>query len=457
MKMHRREWLRLSALGLLGARAGGRGVAAAQSGDPNRSQAPLTITGLRVTPIALPDPPLLFAGGCHGPYFLRNVIELETDGGIVGIGETKGGEATTGALERARRVVVGRNAFAYRGFARELLALSPSCYLGVELACLDACGKATGRRLCELLGGPVREPVEFAAYLFYRYAADHPTVLADPHLVAGDRRGRGDRALDAWGEVRTPEAMAAMAEAFQRRFGFRVFKLKGGVLAPDAERATLAAMAARLGSGTKLRIDPNGRWRVETAIRVGKTLGDLPLEYYEDPVRGQEEMAEVRRATGLKMSTNMCVTRFDDLPRALEVHPIDVLLCDLHYFGGFAGCLALGPICDVAGWAMSQHSNNHAGPTMAAMIHAGATVPQLTLASDTHYPWLVDDADIIEGPKLAIAGGRMEVPKGAGLGVALDRDKVARAHEVYMKCGMRGRDDAPLLRRLDPSWTGGLL
>ena len=168
-------------------------------------------------------------------------------------------------------------------------------------------------------------------------------------------------------------------------------------------------------------------------------------------------MAEVRRATGLKMSTNMCVTRFEHIPQALQVHPIDVLLCDLHYFGGFAGCLALGPICDAAGWTMSQHSNNHAGVTMAAMIHLAATLPQLTLASDTHYPWLVDDADIIDGPKLPIRGGTMAVPTGPGLGVALDRDKLARAHEVYQKCGMRGRDDAPLMRRLDPGWTGGLL
>ena len=153
--------------------------------------APLTITGLRATPVALPDPPLLNAGGCHGPYFLRTVVELETDGGIVGIGETTGGDGTGTALERARAVVVGRNAFAYRGFAKELLALSPACYAGVELACLDACGRATGRRLCELLGGPARERVEFAAYLFYRYAADHPTILADPRIKDG--RGKGDR------------------------------------------------------------------------------------------------------------------------------------------------------------------------------------------------------------------------------------------------------------------------
>ena len=397
-------------------------------------------------------------GGCHGPYFLRNVVELETDAGIVGIGETKGGVEATAALERARKLVVGRNAFGYRGFARELLALSPACYLAVELACLDACGKATGRRLCELLGGPVRDPVEFAAYLFYRYAADHPVVLADPHLVAGDRRGTGERALDSWGEVRSPEAMAALAEAFQERYGFRVFKLKGGVLAPDAERATLAAMAARLRPGCKLRIDPNGRWRVETAIRIGKTLAALPMEYYEDPVRGQVAMAEVRRATGQKMSTNMCVTRFEHLEQAFQVHPIDVLLCDLHYFGGFAGCLALGPVCEAAGWTISQHSNNHAGVTMAAMIHiAAAACANSPMASDTHYPWLVDDGDILDGPKLRITGGSMAVPKGPGLGVALDHDKVARAHEVFTRCGMRGRDDASLMRRLDPSWTGGLL
>src|SRR5947208_2880711 len=129
---------------------------AALAQAPGRRPAPLRITGLRVTPIALPDPPLLAASGCHGPYFLRNIIELETDAKVIGLGETYGGQAVTAALERARAVVVGRDAFAYRAFARELSALSPACYAGIELACLDACGRAVGRRLCELLGGPVR-------------------------------------------------------------------------------------------------------------------------------------------------------------------------------------------------------------------------------------------------------------------------------------------------------------
>ena len=448
---HRRDALRLMAGGILGCAADTR----SRAFTIGPAQPALTITGLSITPIALPDPPLLNVGGCHGPYFLRNIVELRTDGGIVGIGETHGGESVTRALESARKVVIGQNAFAYRNFARELQSLNMSCYAGIELACLDACGRATGRRLCELVGGPVRDPVEFAAYLFYRYAADHPVILSDPHVV--DSRGRGDRALDSWGEVRTPEAMADMAARFRDRWGFRVFKLKGGVLVPELEAETLKAMAARLGPGALLRIDPNGRWKTATAIRIGNQIKQLPMEYYEDPVQGQAAMAEVRRETGLKMSTNMCVTSFAHIPEALKLKPIDVLLCDHHYFGGFAGCLALGPICKPAGWTISQHSNNHAGVTMAAMIHLAASIPELTMASDTHYPWLIEGTDIIEGPKLAIQGGAMAIPAGPGLGVTLDHDKLARAHETYVKCGMRGRDDRALMRRLEPGWKGELL
>lgn len=436
MMGHRRDWLKGMVLASFGAL-------------PSRSSprpAPLTITGMRVTPVALPDPPLLNASGCHGPYFLRNIIELRTEGGIVGIGETSGGEPVTTALERARDLVVGRDAFAYRSLHGPLMDLAPAAYAGVEVACLDACGKATGRRVCDLLGGPVRERVEFAAYLFYRHAADHPVVLADTRIQ--DQRGKGDKALDHWGEVRTPEAMARMAQAFRDRWGFRVFKLKAGVLSPDAELETLRLMATALGEKALLRIDPNASWDLATSVRVGQGMRGLSLEYYEDPVRGQKAMAEVRQATGLKMSTNMCVTRFAHLAEALQVRPIDVLLTDLHYFGGYVGNLALGPVADAAGWSLSQHSNNHAGVTMAAMVHLGATLPQLTSASDTHYPWLPGDADVLDGPMLAIEAGHMTIPKGTGLGVAIDPDKVARAHETYIKSGMRRRDDSVLMRML---------
>ncbi len=178
------------------------------------------------------------------------------------------------------------------------------CYAGIELACLDACGRATGRRLCELLGGPARDPVEFAAYLFYRYAADNPTVLADPSSSA-DARGKGVQVpLTTGARQRTPEAMR-MAGAGQgipeAVLASASSKLKGASSTPDQEprdargdgRLAWAWHAARW-------IDPNGRWRVETAIRIGRALKDLPMEYYEDPVNGQADMAKVRRETGSK-------------------------------------------------------------------------------------------------------------------------------------------------------------
>jgi len=180
-------------------------------------------------------------------------------------------------------------------------------------------------------------------------------------------------------------------------------------------------------------------------------MKDLPLEYYEDPVTGRAGMAEVRQRTGLPTSTNMFITSFDGIPPT-EPKVIDVVLADLHYWGGVSGCVNLGPVARVLGWKLSQHSNNHSGVAMAAMIHVAALVPELTLASDTHYPWLPDDADIIVGKKLPIVGGRMKVPAGAGLGVELDRDKLARANETFTKCGMTGRDDVQTMQLIEPGW-----
>ena len=133
--------------------------------------------------------------------------------------------------------------------------------------------------------------------------------------------------------------------------------------------------------------------------------------------------------------------------------PIDVLLCDHHYFGGFAGCLALGPICTPAGWTMSQHSNNHAGVTMAAMIHLAASIPELTLASDTHYPWLIEGTDIIEGPSLTIRDGRWRfqpVPAWASLSSRQTRACSRNLSEVW-----DARTGRPIADAADRAWLDG--
>jgi glucarate dehydratase len=246
--------------------------------------------------------------------------------------------------------------------------------------------------------------------------------------------------------------MVNMVQRFHQRWGFRVWKLKGGVLQPKIELATMEAMNGHFRAQQPLRIDPNARWLTQTAIAAGKQLRNVNLEYYEDPVRGQAAMAEVRRETKLRMGTNMCVTRFEHVREAVRTQPIDVVLADHHYWGGMAACQELGRLCETLGWGVSQHSNNHAGITMAAMIHLGASVPQLTYAGDTHYVWLPDNSDLIQGAKLAIRNGRMRVPDGPGLGVQLDPDRLARANETYRKCGMTERDDATTMRMVEPGW-----
>jgi glucarate dehydratase len=459
MHLSRRDCLRLASLtagGLAGSVFGD--AVLAQSIPLTRLQPArrdLTIKEVRVTPIALPDPPLLASSGCHGPYFLRTIVEIVTADGVSGIGETKGGEGTVAELQRQKKSLVGQSALAYRKLPYHPWQLSHAAYAAVEVACLDAIGKATGLRLCELLGGPVREDPEFASYLFFRYAADHPALLADKRLVDG--RGRGDKALDQYGEVRTPAAMAEMAWKLHQKYGYRVHKLKAGVLPPDVELAALQAISDRFGGQHLVRIDPNARWSYDTTLKIARGLKELPLEYYEDPVAGQELMGKVRRETGLKMSTNMCVTRLSHIPAAVRNEPVDVVLADHHGWGGFAACQALGMMASSLGWTLSQHSNNHAGVSMAAMIHLAALIPELTMASDTHYPWLVDDADIIVGGKLPIIGGRMKIPASAGLGVELDRDQLGRAHAVYQKCGMRDRDDVSTMKMVEPGWQRTIL
>src|SRR5262245_1219672 len=426
MPLSRRQWLALVAGGLssslLSDQLSAQPPATSPSGKKSKD---LTIKEVRITPVALPDPPLLAASGCHGPYFLRSIVEIVTTDGVTGVGETNGSQRAVNELQRLAKSLVGQSALAYRKFPEPPISMSDRSYAAVEVACLDAVGKATGLRLCELLGGPVREEPEFAAYLFFRYAADNPLLLADKRIV--DSRGKGDKALDHWGEVRTPEAMAELAFKFHQKFGYRVHKLKAGVLKPEIELEALKAMSSKLGKGHLVRIDPNARWSIATAEEIGKDMKDLPLEYYEDPVAGQEPMAEVRRQTGLKMSTNMCVTAFSHIAPAIRTQPVDVVLADHHYWGGITGCQTLGRIARPLGWVLSQHSNNHTGVSMAAMIHVAALIPELTVASDTHYPWLRDDADIINGPKLALVGGRMPIPHLSGLGVTLDQDKLARA------------------------------
>ena len=384
----------------------------------------MRITDVKVTTLAVPDPPLRNSWGVHEPYALRNLVEVETDEGLVGLGETSGGEAMAQEIRGAARRVVGADPFQIERL--RLLVGNPRAFAPIEVACLDVIGRETGRPVHDVLGGRFRDRVEFSAYLFYKYAGDDP-----------------------WGEVMSPERMLGLATRFRERHGFRCHKVKGGVLPPDEEIETLRLLR-RAFPRDRLRIDPNAVWSVETSIRVAKALEPLDLEYLEDPTAGITGMALVAQRTHIPLSTNMIVTTFAHIPEAVRAGAVQVVLGDHHGWGGLRAFQALGQICHTFGLGLSQHSNNHLGVTMAAMIHVAAAIPNLLFASDTHYPW--QEEDILKGGKLPIVDGHMEVPKGPGLGVELDRDQVARLAELFAKRPAAGRDDVAEMRRRDPSW-----
>ncbi|MET9650304.1 glucarate dehydratase family protein [Streptomyces sp. NPDC006460] len=417
----------------------------------NPANSELIVDEVRLTPILISDPPLLNTQGVHQPYTPRLVVEVVTRGGVSGVGETYGdgryrelarplaealpGRSITdvnGLFRLAAevcgdsRAVDGRvDAGGLRG-VQTADKLRLSVVSAFEVACLDALGKARGLPVHALLGGRVRDSVEYSAYLFYKHA------------------GR-----DAWGPALDPAGIVGQARRFDREYGFRSFKLKGGVFPPEQEIAAIRALAEAF-PGRPLRLDPNGAWSVETSLAVARELADV-LEYLEDPATGTAAMAEVAARTDVPLATNMCVTTFEEVPEAFARDAVRIVLCDHHYWGGLHRTRELAALCRTYGVGLSMHSNTHLGISLAAMTHVAATLPLLDHACDTHYPWQTED---VVTTRPDFRDGRLAVSDAPGLGIELDRDRLADLHRRWVADDgtMRDRDDAAAMRRLDPDW-----
>jgi glucarate dehydratase len=392
------------------------------------STSSLRIKEMIVTPVACPDPPLLNHHGVHESVFLRAIVRLRTENGLEGLGEGPGGGLYVQQLRSAARYVLGADPYQLESL--RVLIGRPAVFSTIESALLDLVGKASGRPVSDLLGGAARRRVSFAAYLFYKEAGE-----------------------DDWGPALTPEDLLKQAERFHDRFGMRVFKLKGGVLEPDLEVATVKLMRQRFGPKAGLRIDPNAAWSVETSLRVARQLADTELEYLEDPTEGIEGMSQVARHTATPLSTNMCVTAFEHIPLAFRSRAVQVVLGDHHMWGGLTAFRHLGVICKTLGWGLSQHSNNHLGISFAAMVHAAAAIPNLLYASDTHYPWNSASDVVRETDLFQFHDGAISLWDRPGLGVSIDEERLAAAAEAYERRGsMLARDDVSAMRERNPDW-----
>jgi glucarate dehydratase len=414
---------------------------------------PHRIKDIAITPVAFKDPPLLNAVGVHEPFALRAIVEITTDTGISGLGETYGDAPHISRLKLAAAALAGTDVFNINEMRQRVTrALTADTTVGghgmsgmvtgsstpdrvlspFDVASLDIQGKILGRPVSDLLGGAVRGEIPFSGYLFYKWAG-HP--------------GHQE---DSWGAALDPAGIVRQARRMVDEYGFTALKLKAGVFPPEQEVDAIKALRAEF-PDLPLRIDPNAAWTVDTSIRVGKDL-DGVLEYLEDPTPGLAGMAEVRRNVSMPLATNMCVVSFGDVPPSVEAGAVDVILSDHHFWGGLRRSQSLAGISETFGLGLSMHSNSHLGISLAAMVHLAAATPNLDYACDTHWPWKEPDEDVIVQGPLVFRNGAVGVPTAPGLGVELDREALARLHEQYLKSGMQNRDDTGYMQSVHPDY-----
>ena len=427
-----------------------------------------TVTELRVIPVAGRDSMLLNLSGAHGPFFTRNIVILRDSAGHTGVGEVPGGESIRKTIDDARPLVVGqsignlhavlnttRKQFADRdagGRGTQTFDLRTTIHAvtGLEAALLDLLGQHLGVTVAALLGeGQQRDEVEMLGYLFY-IGDRNKTDL--PYSSATD-------ATDDWTRLRheeamTPEAVVRLAEAAHARYGFNDFKLKGGVLAGDAEIEAVTALAERF-PNARVTLDPNGAWSLSEAVRLCRDQHHV-LAYAEDPCgaengySGREVMAEFRRATGLPTATNMIATDWRQMGHAIQLQSVDIPLADPHFWT-MQGSVRVAQMCNEWGLTWGSHSNNHFDISLAMFTHVAAAAPGKITAIDTHWIW--QDGQRLTREPLQIVGGKVKVPARPGLGVDIDMDELEKAHALYREHGLGARDDAIAMQYLIPNWT----
>lgn len=388
-----------------------------QSGGNGRQASDRWGTGVRVTDITAKlvtvpmHAPLRWSMGVETGT-TRALLFVHTDEGIIGIGETYGGPEVPQALELVKPLLVGADVLETGVLQHRLgvfcigyeTTVPATLRAGIEMACLDAAGKALGVPVSTLLGGAVHDRIEVAAYIFYRY-------------------------LDASDDDESPVAIQARVEELVERHGFRVLKLKGGVVEPEQELRVLELLSTDY-PDSPLRWDPNAAWSVETSLRMLDALrsAGLRLEYLEDPTPALEGMAAVRQRTTVPLATNMCLVSYDQLAPGIRLGSVDVILSDVHYWGGFRANQRMIAVCDAFNLGVGMHSDRELGVSTAAMLHLAAASPTITYAIDSHLP---DQAGDVIGEPFEIRDGHLPVPTGPGLGVELDDEAVERWSRLY--------------------------
>ncbi|OCF93294.1 glucarate dehydratase [Gilliamella sp. wkB7] len=426
------------------------------------------ITSMQVIPVAGYDSMLMNIGGAHGPYFTRNIVILTDSAGHVGVGEAPGGSTIENALKDACAHVEGRPISILNRIVNDMhqgyldsdydtfgkgawtFELRVNAVAALESALLDLMGQFLNVPVAELLGGgKQRDEVTVLGYLFY-IGDDKKTNLSyDQPIKTGHE----------WYNVRRRQAMTVqsvleLAEVAKDRYGFKDFKMKGGVLAGETEIETVIELKKHF-PDARITIDPNGGWLLEDAIQLCKGLNHI-LTYAEDPCgaengySGREVMAEFRRATGLSTATNMVATNWREMCHSIMLQAVDIPLADPHFWT-LTGASRVAQLCHEWGLTWGCHSNNHFDISLAMFSHVGASAPGNPTALDTHWIWQEGQSRLTKNP-LQITNGKIKLHDKPGLGIELDMQQIMKAHELHKKLANGARNDAIAMQYLIPGW-----
>lgn len=427
-----------------------------------------TVTKMTVVPVAGYDSFLLNLSGGHAPWFIRTVVIIEDNDGRVGLGEIPATDSIIRTLERCRSLVEGQNIGRYKAIISQVraaisgqqddvrghqtfdLRTAVHVITAIESALLDLAGQHMGLPVADLLGqfGQQRDEVEALGYLF---------LLGDPDKTDLPYP-RCENPQDDWDLVRTqealtPEKVAKLAKAAYARYGFKDFKLKGGVLDGHQEAECIAALYDVF-PNARLTLDPNGAWTLKQAVEYLEPIQHM-LSYAEDPCgqegawSGRETMSEFKRQTGMKTATNMIATDWQQLREAVRLDSVDIPLADCHFWT-MQGAVAVGELCHEWGMTWGSHSNNHFDISLAMMTHVAAACPGEITAIDTHWIW--QDGQRVTQAPLNIRDGKLRVPAQPGLGITLDPAQLEQAHALYKSLTLGQRDDAMAMQYLIPGW-----
>lgn len=429
------------------------------------------IVDMKVIPVAGYDSMAMTLSGAHGPYFTRNLVILTDETGHQGVGEIHGGDDIANSLESCKPLVIGKEIGAYRSVVNRLrtgswkaagnngeglqgldlknLTFVVRSEAAVECAILDLLGQYMELPVCDLLGdGRQRDEVTMLGYLFY-VSDKNKTDL--PYLDESN-------STDPWFRLRrkemvTPEAIVEQALTLQKKYGFRNFKLKGGVFEGKEEIKAIRALKEALPEA-RINIDPNGAWSLDEAINLTKNLHGV-LTYAEDPCgpekgfSSREIMCEYKNATQHMVATNMIATDWRQFYHAVSLRSVDIVLADPHFWT-MNGSVRIAQVLNDWGLTWGSHSNNHFDISLAIFAQCAAAAPGNITPVDTHWIWQ-DGQELTKHP-YKIEDGVIKVGNAPGLGIELDMDKVAKAHELYMSLPNHDRDDAVAMQYLIKDW-----